>query len=305
MKPVYLILLVGMNLLWAGTYSVFKVLGEHLSSGAIVTLRYSLAAVFLLALWPWLPGRAPQRRDWLRVGLMGFCVFCLAPRLQVAGVHLGQAGDTSLLLALDPLITALAAAIFLREHIVARRWWGFALGMMGVVLLSNVWRGAQPLRGLLANVMVITCFAFETTYSIVGKPLLEHIGALKLLGGALVAGSACNLLMDALQGAPTVAAVRAMPLSAWWLMLYLVILCTVVGYALWYVVIKETEVNVTGLTIFVQPVAGFVISLIWLHESMHWGQFWGSLVIVAGLVVGLRRNGQRTGPGLAAAKESL
>ena len=61
MRPVFLILLIGMNLLWAGSYSIFKVLGADLTSGSIATLRFGLAAICLLAVWPWLPGKGPEK----------------------------------------------------------------------------------------------------------------------------------------------------------------------------------------------------------------------------------------------------
>src|SRR6266513_6271208 len=98
MKPVFLILMIGMNLLWAGSYAIFKVLAPYLSSGSIATLRFGLAALVLVLVWPLLPGKGPAGRDLLRVTLIGISVFCLAPRLQIEGVHRGQAGDTSLLL---------------------------------------------------------------------------------------------------------------------------------------------------------------------------------------------------------------
>src|SRR5207249_10596939 len=162
MRPVFLLLLIGMNLLWAASYSIFKVLAPHLSAGSIVTLRFGFAALAVLVIWPWLPGRGPRGGDVIRAALLGLLVFCLAPRLQIEGVHRGQAGDTSLLLALDPLITSLAAAIFLRERVPARRWWGCTLGMMGVVLLSQVWReGVRPLQGLMANLLFISSFFGE------------------------------------------------------------------------------------------------------------------------------------------------
>jgi drug/metabolite transporter (DMT)-like permease len=295
MKPVFLILLIGMNLLWAGTPPIYKVLAQHLSSGSIATMRFGLAALCLLALWPWLPGRGPRGvRDLLRVIIMGAIVFAAAPRLQIEGVHRGQAGDTSLLIALEPLFVALAAAVFLRERIAPRRWWGFGLGMIGVVLLSNIWgQEIEPLHGLIANLLFVSSFVCETAYSVMGKPLLERSGALKLLGAAALAGTVVNLLLDWLNGTNTLAAAQTLPLNAWALMLYLAIICSVAGYSLWYVVIRETEVNVTGLTVFVQPLAGFALAVIWLKEPVHAGQFWGSLVIVAGLIVGLRRDGVR------------
>ena len=289
MKTSFLILLILMNLLWAGSYSVYKVLGEHLSSGSIATLRFGFAALVLIAIWPWLPGKGPQGRDWVRVCFIGIFVFCLAPRLQIEGVHLGKAGDTSLLIALDPVITSIAAAIFLAERIPARRWWGCALGMLGVVFLSQVWlKNVQPLHGLLPNLLFISSFFCEAVYSVLGKPALQRVGALKLLGSGLLAGSAVNVTIDLLTGARTFSAVRVLPAQAWLLLCYLTLVCTLLGYGIWYVVIRETEVNLTGLTVLVQPLAGLLLSVVWLGESLHWGQLWGSLAIIAGLMVALR-----------------
>jgi len=281
-----------MNLLWAGSYSIYKVLATDLSSGSIATLRFGLAALGMLVIWPWLPGKGPRRGDLLRVLLIGVFVFCLAPRLQIEGVHRGQAGDTSLLLALDPLITSIAAALFLGEQIAPRRWWGCTMGMAGVLLLSQVWRqDVQPLRGLLANLLFISSFLCEAVYSVLGKPALERVGILKLLGSALLAGTVANIGLDFATGASTFSALPGLPAQAWLLLIYLALVYTLLGYTLWYVVIRETEVNLTGMTVFVQPVAGLILSVIWVGESLHWGQFWGSLAIILGLVIALRQPG--------------
>lgn len=292
MKPVYLLLLVGMNLFWAGTYPTFKVLGRHLDSGAIATVRYALAAIAMLLIWRWLPGRGPRGRDLAWTAVMGMLVFCVGPRLQIEGVHRGQAGDTSILMALEPLITAVAAAVFLGERIAAQRGWGCLLGMLGVALMSEIWRAdAAPLAGLTANLLFVSSFIAETAYSVMGKPLLSRCSPLKLLGVSLLAGTAANLAVEAALGrAPQYAALGALPWTAWALFAYLAIICTVVGYALWYVVIRETEVNVTALTVFVQPLAGLFLSTVFLGEKLHSGQLWGSLAIAIGLALGLRRN---------------
>jgi drug/metabolite transporter (DMT)-like permease len=119
-----------------------------------------------------------------------------------------------------------------------------------------------------------------------GKPMLGRAGLFKLLAVALVAGTAVNFLVD---GTPTLRAASAMPLRAWLLLAYLSLICTLAGYSLWFVVIREAEVNVAALTVFIQPVVGAAVAIAWLDESLHWGQLWGSLVIIAGLIVGLRR----------------
>src|ERR1044071_3141222 len=104
MKPAQLLLLIVMNFLWAGAYSAFKALAPQLDAGGVTTLRYGLAAVALVACWPWLPGLAPRGRDLVQTALMGVVVCVCAPRLQVAGVQQGQAGDAAVLVGLEPLI---------------------------------------------------------------------------------------------------------------------------------------------------------------------------------------------------------
>jgi drug/metabolite transporter (DMT)-like permease len=132
MKPAHLILLLVMNALWGAVYSAYKFIGDELDTGGIVTLRFGLAGLALLVAWPWLPGAAPRGRDLIKTCAMGLMLFVLGQRLQVFGNHLGTAGNSSILMALEPLIVSVAAAIFLCEHIGPRRLAGFALGMLGV-----------------------------------------------------------------------------------------------------------------------------------------------------------------------------
>lgn len=291
MKPSFLLLLIGMNCFWAGTYSAFKALAPHLDAGQVATLRYGLSALLLLGAWPWLRGASPQGRDLLRTCLMGICVFVLAPRLQVAGVQAGQATDASVLMALEPLVTSVAAALFLREHIGPRRWMGFGLGLGGIVLMAEVWRPDFHLPGLTANALFVASFVCEAVYSVMGKPLLARAGLVKVVTVALLAGTLVNGVLD---GPRTLRAAVALPLPAWGLMAYLVIICTVIGYVAWFVVIRETEVNVTVLTVFLQPVVGLIIATVTLNESLRLGQLWGSLAIVLGLVIGLSRQIRRS-----------
>ena len=286
MKPVYLAILLVMNVFWAASLSIYKALASHLEPGAIVTMRFGTAAVILAVLWPWLPGRAPRRWDLVKTLVMGLIVFMLGHRLQVYGNKLNSAGNSSVLMGMEPLLTSVAAAIFLREHIGPRRWLGFALGLLGVALLNGLLRPDFQLASLTASAIFVSSFLCESVYSVLGKSLIERAGMLKILTLALLFGLVGNLSID---GRQTYDAVRSMPAHFWWMILYLATVCTAFGYAIWFVIIKETDVNLVALTIFVQPLAGVAIAAFWLREPLHLGQLWGSLAIVAGLVVGLSR----------------
>lgn len=287
MRLSHLFLLLLMNCCWAASYSVFKALAPSLDAGGVATLRFGFAGLLLLCCWPWLPGQAPRSRDLVRAVFIGVAAFVFAPRLQVAGVQLGRAGDASVLLALEPLVVSVGAAIFLHEHIGPRRWLGFALGMTGVLLIAEVWRPGFRWPALVADVLVVLSFFCDGVYSIVGKPLLARAGLLKILGTALLAATAVNLCVDGLR---TVRLTALLPGSAWLLLAYLTLICTLAGYWLWFAVIREAEVSIVALTVFVQPIAGVAMAVFFLGESVHWGQLWGDVVILAGLLIGLSRH---------------
>ncbi|HTV41819.1 MAG TPA: DMT family transporter [Candidatus Sulfotelmatobacter sp.] len=155
MRPLHLFLLVLMNVFWASTYSVFKTLSPVLDANDLATLRYGLAAAILFLSWYWLPGEAPRGRDLAGAIVMGIIAFGFSPRLQVAGVQMGRAGDASVLIALDPIIVSICAAVFLRERVGPRRWAGFAAAMAGAAMVAEVWRPDFRLPMLTADVLIV------------------------------------------------------------------------------------------------------------------------------------------------------
>jgi drug/metabolite transporter (DMT)-like permease len=301
MKVRYLIILLLMNFFWAAVYSAYKVIDQGaLGAGGIVTLRFGLAAVVMLVAWPWYRGPAPRGADLVKTCGMGLVVYVLGQRLQVYGNQIGTAGNSSVLMAVEPLLTSVAAALFLREHIGPRRLIGFGLGLLGVAMLNRVWSPEFKWTSLHASLIFISSFLCETAFSVVGKPIVERANVMKMITISLVAGAIVNLLID---GRNTVAAASHLDLRAWLLLLAMAIICTAIGYSVWFIVIRECPVNVVALTIFSQAVFGVAIAAIWVGEKLHWGQLLGSLTIVGGLVLGLSRQIQ-TSPGLESGREA-
>ena len=132
----------------------------------------------------------------------------------------------------------------------------------------------------------ISSFVCEAAYSVIGKPIVEKADIMKMIAISLIVGTVANLLID---GADTFAAAKTLPARAWLLLLAMAVICTAVGYSVWFLVIRDCPVNVGALTIFSQAVFGVLIASVWVGEKMHWGQLFGSLTIVAGLVLGLSR----------------
>lgn len=290
MKRSHLLILIVLNAGWAASLTMVQKLLFWLDPSAMVTLRYLLALVLLLPLWGLLPGAAPKGWDLVRACVMGLAAFALGQLLQVYGNRLSSAGNSAVLMGFEPVLTSVAAALFLREHIPARRWLGCVLGVLGIMLLNGVWRPGFQWVSLTASGIFTLSFLCEATYSIMGKSLANRTSPIKVLGVGLIAATVFNLAREGPR-LPTIAA--SLTLEAWVWLIYLAIVCTVVGYVVWLIVLRDTDVNLVALTVLVQPLAGVPVAVFWLGEKAHWGQFWGCLAIAAGLLLGFMKGGVR------------
>jgi drug/metabolite transporter (DMT)-like permease len=287
MKLSHLWLLLILNCGWATVPTVATRLEGLLSPREFVFLRYALAFAGLLLLWPWLPGRMPRGRDFWRTAVMGIVVFNVGHLLQIAGIQLSRASDASILLALDPLVSSLGAALFLHERIPVRRWCGFAAAIAGVIVMS-MWRRGGPLPGLLANLLIVMSFVSEAVWSVMGKPLVGRWGIPKVAGLALGAGTLANMLLLVPDAASHAAVFREVPGSAWVTLGFLGVFLTSFGYCAWYLVIREVPVSVAAMTIYLQPLVGTAMAVLWTGERLHLGHVAGGAAILAGLVIGMR-----------------
>lgn len=287
MRPSHLLLLLALNCGWATMPTLATRLEDVLRPLEFVALRYAFALAGMVVLWPWLPGRFPRGWDFWRTCVMGVVVFCLGPLCQVGGIQKSQASDASILLALDPLVSILAAALFLGEAIPGRRWLGFALAVTGVALMS-LGQGELRLPGLLANLLIVLSFVTEAVWSVMGKPLIGQWGIPKVTTLALAAGTAANMLLVWLMPSERPAGYGQLTAGGWVALAFLGLVLTAFGYNAWFVVIREAPVSVASMTIYLQPVIGTLVAFAATGENPRAGHLWGGLAILAGLAVGLR-----------------
>ncbi|MCC6443841.1 MAG: DMT family transporter [Armatimonadetes bacterium] len=131
------------NLLWAGSCAASKIAMRHLSPLELVLLRYGIALAVLVPLTGRQKfGRGFDLKDLGLLALLGGVAFAFSPWLQATGIHLSRAVDASLIIALEPVATALLAWAVLKERLSARQKVGFAGALAGFCILS----GLNPLR---------------------------------------------------------------------------------------------------------------------------------------------------------------
>jgi drug/metabolite transporter (DMT)-like permease len=99
--------------------------------GLVIGLM-GLVALATRAPWP------AEPRQWLHIGVTGLLVHALYLGGVFSAIHKGlPAGITSLVVGLQPLLTALGAGLLLGERVLPRQWVGLVLGFGGVGLVVS------------------------------------------------------------------------------------------------------------------------------------------------------------------------
>ena len=134
----------------------------------LLTLRY--AAVLLLMGAVALAMRAPwpaSPAQWMHIGVSGLLIHAVYLGGVFTAIRLGlPAGVTALVVGLQPVLTALGAALLLGERVRPTQWAGLALGLAGVVLVvaRKVEGGPTATALLLPAVVALAGITAGTLY---------------------------------------------------------------------------------------------------------------------------------------------
>ncbi len=283
-------LLVGINLLWAGSSLAAKIALHSIPPMTLAFVRFALAALLMygLALALKIDLRV-ARRDWGMFWAMGILGLALTYLLQYLGLRLTTVSNAALLHATETVFLSLLAFLFLREAMPKAKVAGIVVGLAGVYLIiANGWH-LPALSGLTqGNLLIALALAFEAASSIVGKGLvarypIHSVVTYQMLSGAIALApfSAYELTRMASHGH----ALTLPPAPSLWSLAYLILPCTVFGYMVWFTVLDKREAGEMSVFLFIQPVAGAFLGAYFLGDKITAFTVAGAALVL--LAVGL------------------
>ncbi len=118
--------------------------------------------------------------DYVLMGLVGVTSMTL---LYTWGARLSLAANLALITTAVPILTALIAVFALRERLTRARVLGLAIGMLGVLIMSDIqWGGVSFLGPYLSGNLLLSVGAVgNAIYVVYGKKLLRHSGPMTVL----------------------------------------------------------------------------------------------------------------------------
>ncbi len=266
---------------WGGSPAATKLALEAVAPVDVALLRTLLGCLLALPLVLLLRLPLPRgRRQWRLLGLSSGCGFLLFPLLFSFGQIRTSATHATLILAFLPVLTALYALAWDRLRPSPRLVAGCLValaGEAGLALSRDASAGVG--EASLAGDLLVLASGCASAFGYVAGARLAREGypsAAVTFWGIVLASLVLLPVVPGLLGRLAAAPGTA---RAWAGLLYLGLGSTVLAYILWYGALARGGITRIGLTQFLQPVAGLLLAVLLVGETI------GAAVLLAGLVI--------------------
>ena len=244
--------------------------------------RMTLAALLCLALVAVLrvslPWHARARRAYAAAAIAVYgamlCVYWAAQQV--------PSGLIAVLFGLTPLMTALLERLLIKDRALsAAKLAGAALGAVGLAVIFHASADLGP-RGV-EGIAVLVCAVFINALSMVlVKRQNAALSPLAVTTGALLfAAPLFVLTWFVVDGTPP----PALPAQALWSIVYLASIASVVGFTLFYYLLKHTPASAVALLTLVSPVLALLLGHVVDHEAVTNDVWYGTALVLGGLVL--------------------
>lgn len=282
--------LVLMAACWGGQIVAARTVAPQLPPFTAGALRLAVAVVILLVLVRGLEGGLPRLngRGLATMAALGFTGVFAWNAFFFPGLERVPAGRAALIMALNPIGTALAMRLVFGERLTRRRWLGIAAALAGAVVvishgnLPSLFSGALGTGELLLFGTVIAW----VSYTLIGRGALERLSPLAtttwaaLLGGAMLAAAS-------VPEAP-LEAIAALPLTGWLAITYIGVFGTVVAFLFFSEGLRRIGPSRTAIFINFVPVFGVTFAALFLGEPVLPSMIVGGLMVIGGVLLTTR-----------------
>jgi len=279
--------LVAVPAIWGGTFIAGRILALALPAAVGSLLRFIVAVLALLAAAWWLEGGLPRltRRQLIGTLLLGATGIFAYNLFFLGALARLPASRTSLIIALNPIVTIAAASLLLGERMSLRRWLGVAVALAGVWIVVSRGDVLGSVRGAvgLGELLMFGGVCSWAAYTLIGRRVLAGLTPLaattwaSLWGVALLALAAAPDLRDLGADDLTLPVVLSV--------LYLGVLGTAVGFVWYYQAVQRLGASRTVIFNNLVPVFGATFGVLLLDEPLLPSMLLGGAIAVAGVML--------------------
>jgi drug/metabolite transporter (DMT)-like permease len=274
-------------LMWASNFVLGRTLREEVGPLMLTVSRFVVASLFYaVILGRFVVRERPPRWHWALLTAMALTGVVGFPLLLYRGLQLTMATDAVLINATGPLVTAILAAILLKERLFPRHVLGGVISFFGVTLIvsGGILEKLVQWHVNVGDLYVLVAVVLWGLYSVIGRRATRSGSVFSVT--AISTWMALPLFLGA-------AAAGWQPAPTHWSLhlllavVYIGIFPSGVAFLSWNEGVRRVGPNRAMVFYNMLPVYGSILGVILLGESLGVEHFIGGGLIVAGSLIAI------------------
>ena len=288
-----------MSLIWGSNFAIIKTALRELDPQAFNALRMVVASAAFLVVMGALRAVRPAPgepdavtsvfrtatkvtpHDWLLLAALGFVGHALYQVFFIGGLARTSVANSSLLLAITPVIIAIISAVLGHERITAVHWAGAAISTLGIYLV--VGRGVSLGAGLAGDLMMFGAVCCWAIYTIGARPLMARHSPVGITGLSMAIGTLMYVPL-VWRNVLAVDWTRVSGLT-YGLIVYSALFALCIAYTIWYVAVRQIGSARTAVYSNFIPVVAMASAVVFLGEPLDARKVLGACAVLAGVAL--------------------
>jgi drug/metabolite transporter (DMT)-like permease len=242
------------NVLYGANHVLAKgVMPQFLDPNTFILLRVGGAVLLFWILFLSQKRKPIDRTDYWRFAAAGLFGVAVNQLFFFHGLNLSSALNAGIIMALNPLMVFVLAAVLTKEKLTAHNYTGVVIGAAGAILLT-LSSGSLPGASLLGDVFLLINALSYAFYLVLSKPLLLKYSPIQVITYVFSIGLVLLLLFPPTWTNLANAHFEQIPTSAWYKITYVIVGVTFLTYLLSIFGLKYVSATVSAAYIYTQPV---------------------------------------------------
>jgi len=225
------------------------------------------------------------KENFLMLSLMALSGFTAYNFFYLYSLKLTLVSNSALIVAFNPALTALIAAVVLKEKVNFLMIAGIVLSLLGVIFIIS--HGSmeliEKLEFNIGDLSMIAATFLWAVYSVAGKIVMRKLPFLEATGIAVILGTIYLAPFALFESGNK--NLLSYPAIAWASVAYMSIFATFFGFSAWYKGIERFGAAKTSVFVNLVPVFGVAASAILLHERISISAIIGGLLVITGVLI--------------------
>ncbi len=288
-----IILMLFLITFWGSSFVIVKaILRENLSPIAIATFRFLVAGFLFIIILSIKRINNPNNKILVKkedlplltiLSFLGVTIFFIA---QYTGIQMANASIASILVCLlSPILISLGSIYKFKEKLSKKQLLGIAIASAGT--LTVILGGTPNLQTnstfVPGSIILLSTPILWTTYTLLGKNIMKKynpfliVAYVNILGGLFLIPF--SLAEDSFKSILTLTNHELLAI------VYLALTCSLLGYFIWFHVMKHSSAAATSSFLFAEPLITVIFASIFIKEEITLFIIGGALLILIGILL--------------------